>query len=163
MLNLPDRVIASATFILVALLCVFMYWAGYTRASAKAQIAAAESMQEAALNAAATESVYRQRERELLSRMDAIATNAQKEISDVQKDRDRTAAALAAGKLRYTIPVTAPTVPATCTNPVDTPAESRAELSIAAAQFLDRLAADADEVTLERNMCVAILKSEREK
>lgn len=152
--------------LVLAALCVVLvsgvYYAGYSRAGAKYQLELAEREAEIAMDRTARETLYRQRERALFDAITAAEAAAQKEISDVRKDRDRVAADLANHRLHYTIPITERCpVPTAGVDTASAPAETRAELSVGAAQFLDGLAARADEVTIERNECVDILRKER--
>lgn len=152
--------------ILVAVLTLLagIYVLGYRHGDAVCSAGVLEQENEAVTSYAALLSEQRQKDADHASQVADVSAKAQKEIKDVQDDRDRMAADLAAGRVRYSIPVK----PSACLSAAspDTSAvasEPRAELSPAAALAFDSIGADADQVVIERNLCVSILQQERAK
>jgi hypothetical protein len=113
------------------------------------------------------EEQYRTQEHDHAAALASISSQYQKELAHVKADKDRVIASLRDGSMRLRIPVAA-TVSANGGIASEvTPAttgrdgETRAELSVAAAEFLVGLASEADEVAKQLGACQAVINADR--
>lgn len=113
------------------------------------------------------EEKYRQQEQDAADAIAIISSQYQRELQHVQAEKARILAGLRDGSIRLRIPdaaaeSTAGSAPAqTGTSACGCDGSARAELPLAAGEFLVGLASEADEVARQLGKCQAIIKSDR--
>lgn len=147
--------------VLIALLLIWLHGNqhGTQHERSKWELLTAKQSAQSARALAKAEAEARTQEQKWAAAFDVAATIQHEEMKNVQAHRDRLLSAIAAGRLR--LPACPDKVPAT---PADS-GESQAgaeggQFAMAGEELVARLAT-CDEVTLERNQAVALLKAER--
>lgn len=114
------------------------------------------------------EEQYRTQEHDHAVALASISSQYQKDLAHVKADKDRVITGLRNGSMRLQVPIaatvqpdggTASKVAATTTG---RDGETRAELSISAAEFLVGLASEADEVTKQLGRCQDVINADRD-
>ncbi|MBM3114958.1 lysis system i-spanin subunit Rz [Jeongeupia naejangsanensis] len=106
----------------------------------------------------------RRDERAAAASQTAIATTYQERLQNEIADRDRAIADLRAGTRRLYVPVRAGScepVPTTAAAGRGGDGEARAELSIEAGEFLERLGSDADQLARQLDACQSTVLNDR--
>lgn len=112
----------------------------------------------------------REQERQHAEAVATISSQFQEQLQHVKSQKDSVIADLRAGAVRLRIPVTAPSTSAACSgipaeafaSAIGRDGETRADLSVEAAEFLVGLASEADEVVQQLSSCQSLLQADRE-
>jgi len=114
------------------------------------------------------EEQYRMQEHDHTAALASISSQYQKDLAHVKADKDRVIASLRNGSMRLHIPIAATVQPnggtasAVVLAATGRDGETRAELSVAASEFLVGLASEADEITKQLGRCQDVINADRD-
>ncbi|GHD59871.1 lysis system i-spanin subunit Rz [Jeongeupia chitinilytica] len=137
---------------------------GYRSSDAEWRLADQQRKARDASAVAARINTVRRDERAAAASQAVIATTYQERLQNEIADRDRAIADLRAGTRRLFVPVRAGScepVPTTVAAGRGGDGEARAELSVAAGEFLERLGSDADQLARQLAACQSIVVNDR--
>lgn len=148
-----------AVLILLMLLSTCCYQKGAEHERVKWQAKLSAMREQAAYNQAQAEAKARKQEADWAAAFDLSATIYQESYNDLQKRRDRIIADMRSGRVSLKpARCGVPQAPANSGQPQAAPESGQPGL--AGEELVSRLAT-ADEVVIERNQCVELLKAER--
>lgn len=149
----------AAVLLLLLVLSTCCYKAGSDATDAKWSARWHQHVAEDATLVAKAATEAREQEAQWAAAFDVTAQIQQEELTNVQKHRDRLLADLRAGRLR--LPSACPArLPEAAADSGESPESSDSGQPAMAGELVNRLAV-CDEVTLERNQAVELLRAER--
>lgn len=174
MITFPSWVKWGAAFLLIAAMVYAIYAYGQQQLGLgqQAEQAACLKRDNADLTHAnakikSLEEQYRKQEHDHAAALASISSQYQKDLAHVKADKDRVIAGLRDGSVRLHIPVATTVQPnggaasAVVSTTAGRDGETRAELSVAASEFLVSLTSEADEVTKQLGRCQEVINADR--